>query len=52
MISQLNSSSVYFYLSTNFIVFCFTEAAVIPDKNETDYIAQYHDGVKLPMGKK
>jgi hypothetical protein len=27
------------------------EATVIPIKNETDYIAQYHNGVKQPMGK-
>jgi len=51
-LANSNSSSVYFDQQSDFIIFFFIEAAIIPDKNETDYIAQYHSGVKLPMGKK
>jgi hypothetical protein len=40
------------FLSTNTVIiqFCLVKAAVNPDKNETDYIAQYLRCVKEPMG--
>jgi hypothetical protein len=42
------------FLSTNTVIiqFCLVKAAVNPDKNETDYIAQYLRCVKEPMGGK
>jgi hypothetical protein len=52
MISQLKFL-LNILLSTNTVIipFFLTEAAVIRDKNESDYIAQYDNGVKQPMGK-
>jgi len=52
MISQLKFL-LNILLSTNTVIIqsFLAEAAVIGIKNETDYIAQYDNGVKLPMGK-
>jgi hypothetical protein len=52
MISQLKFLLNIFLSTTTVIVQSFPKEAVVnPDKNETDYIAQSHQCVKLPMGK-
>jgi len=51
MIGQLKFLLIYFFKAVFLLNSSYLEAVVIPDKNETDFIAQYHHSVKHPMGK-